>query len=258
MGASDEADLKAATEIRNKEHAEFAAAEAELVDDVDALGRAITILEREMKSGGASFAQLQTAQNFVQAFKVLVEASALSSQDATRLTAFVQSSEDIGSDSNSLGAPDPSAYESHSGGIIGVLEDLMAKAETELDEARKKEMNSQHNYNMVKQTLTDELKIANEEMDEAKKNSGQAAETQATAEGDLATSTKALAEDKKSLSTLSQDCMVKAQDFEAETTARKEELSALAKAQKVIAEATGGAASQTYSLLQIELAKSTI
>merc|ERR1719169_160017 len=39
--ATDEADLKAATAIRDKEHADFLAAEAELVDDVDTLERAI-------------------------------------------------------------------------------------------------------------------------------------------------------------------------------------------------------------------------
>merc|ERR1719359_1787009 len=60
--ATDEADLKAATEIRDKEHADFLAEEAELVDDVDALERAIGILEREMaKTGGAAFLQLKNA-----------------------------------------------------------------------------------------------------------------------------------------------------------------------------------------------------
>jgi len=256
--AADEADLKAATEIRDKEHAEFSTAEAALVGDVDALGRAVSILEREMRSGGASFAQLQTAGNFAQALKVLVEASALSSQDATRLTAFVQSSDDEKSDSNSLGAPDPAAYENHSGGIIGVLEDLMAKAEAELDEARKKEMNSQHNFDMLKQSLTDELNVANKEMNEAKKTSSQAAETQGNAEGDLATTKKALAEDGTSLSELHQDCMLKAQDFESETHSRGEELKALASAKKVIAETTGGAEGQTYSFLQFVSSKSSI
>merc|ERR1719321_1380386 len=59
--ATDEADLKAATAIREKEHADFAAEEAELVEDVDALERAIGILEREMaKTGGAAFLQLKS------------------------------------------------------------------------------------------------------------------------------------------------------------------------------------------------------
>merc|ERR1719379_1422661 len=43
-----EADLKAATAIREKENADFLAEEAELVDTVDTLERAIGIIEREM------------------------------------------------------------------------------------------------------------------------------------------------------------------------------------------------------------------
>merc|ERR1719389_398045 len=84
--ATDEADLKAATEIRDKEHADFVAEEAELVDIVDMLERAIGIIEREMQKGGAALVQLKNAGNLAQALNVLVEVSAISSGDASRLT----------------------------------------------------------------------------------------------------------------------------------------------------------------------------
>merc|ERR1719473_2375560 len=45
--------------------------------------------------------------------------------------------------------------------------------------------------------------------------------------------------------------MIKAQDFEAETASRGEELKAIAEAKKVITEMTGGATGQTYSFLQV-------
>merc|ERR1719310_2029096 len=48
-----------------------------------------------------------------------------------------------------------------------------------------------------------------------------------------------------------QECMTKATDFEAETASRGEELKVIAQAKKIIIEATGGAASQTYSFLQM-------
>merc|ERR1719389_29533 len=47
----DEADLKAATEIRAKEQAAFEAEEKELVEVIGTLERAIGILEKEMKGG---------------------------------------------------------------------------------------------------------------------------------------------------------------------------------------------------------------
>merc|ERR1740138_1803440 len=46
--ATDEQDLKAATEIREKEAADFAAEEADLTETIDTIQRAITILEREL------------------------------------------------------------------------------------------------------------------------------------------------------------------------------------------------------------------
>merc|ERR1719158_505914 len=59
--AVDEADLKAATEIRAKENAAFVAEEKELADVIDTLARAIGILEKEMAKSGASMMQLKSA-----------------------------------------------------------------------------------------------------------------------------------------------------------------------------------------------------
>merc|ERR1719199_690689 len=46
--ATDEADLKAATEIRSKEQKAFAAEEKELMETLDTVERAIGILEKEL------------------------------------------------------------------------------------------------------------------------------------------------------------------------------------------------------------------
>merc|ERR1719486_484514 len=73
----------------------------------------------------------------------------------------------------------------------------------------------------------------------------------AVAEGDLGTTSKDLAEDIATKATLHQDCMTAAEEFELATKSRGEELKALATAKKVIKEATGGAAEQTYSFSQV-------
>merc|ERR1719353_2091604 len=96
----DEADLKAATEIRTKENTAFEAEEKELMDVIDTLQRAIGILEKEMaKSGAASMMQLKSASSVAQALAVMVEATSLSSADASKLTALLQNSEESGDDS---------------------------------------------------------------------------------------------------------------------------------------------------------------
>merc|ERR1719456_1517584 len=250
--AVDEKDLKAAIEIREKEAADFAATEADLSETIDILERAIAILEREMAKG-ASMLQLKSAGSVVEALKVLVSGASLSSADADRLTALVQSSSREDDGDEALGAPDPEAYKSKSGDIVATLEGLLEKAKAQLDEARKTETANLHNFEMLAQGLNDEIKFGNKELEEAKKALAAASEEKAGAEGDLAVTSKALAEDEAALADLHKDCITKAEDFEAETKSRGEELAALAEAKKVISEATGGAGGAeeiTYSMSQ--------
>merc|ERR1719359_2461598 len=90
-------------------------------------------------------------------------------------------------------------------------------------------------------------------MTQAKQNLAASQEGKATAEGDLSVTEKDLAEDKKTLKTLHTDCIKGAEDFEAETKSRGEELHALASAKKIIQEATSGAVDQSYSFVQTQM-----
>merc|ERR1719343_1050828 len=56
--ATGESELKDATLIRGKESADFAASEKELVASIDALSRAIAILQKGMAKNPAAFAQV--------------------------------------------------------------------------------------------------------------------------------------------------------------------------------------------------------
>merc|ERR1711956_31585 len=141
-------------------------------------------------------------------------------------------------------------YEGHSSGIIETLETLLEEAEGQLSEARKKETSSKNNYEMLKQSLEDDIANANKDFDASKKSLAASGETKATAQGDLAVTSKALAADISTLEDLHKDCLTKAQDFEAETKSRSEELKALAEAKKMLKETTAGAEAQTYGLNQ--------
>merc|ERR1719311_1406430 len=159
------------------------------------LERATSILSKEMAKSGASMLQLQSAKSITEALSVMVQASAMSSADASRLTALVQTEQ---SDSDSeFGAPAAAVYEGHSDGIIGTLEGLTEKAESQLDKARKTEATAVQNYQMLKQSLTDSIKFANKDMDKAKKDLAESQEKRAGAEGDLEVTSKDLAEDVK-------------------------------------------------------------
>jgi chromosome segregation ATPase len=249
--AADNADLKAATEIRSKEAADFAADEAELVEVIDTLQRAVGVIAREMSKGGSALLQGNFA-TVAQALGAIVDASVLSAADASKLTALLQNSQDSADDSLELGAPAAAVYESHSGNIVDTLNGLLDKAQEQLSDARKTETNALHNFEMLKQGLEDQIKFATKDTAESKKSLGASGQKKAAAESDLAMTSKDLAVDTTGLADLNKDCMAKAQDHEAADKSRAGELEALAAAKKAVSEMTSGAASGTYSLLQVD------
>merc|ERR1719478_385719 len=75
--ATAETDLRDATQIRNKERADFSAAERELSDSIDALTRAVGILTKEMAKNPALM-QVDTSnvQRLVQSVGAVIDAAA--------------------------------------------------------------------------------------------------------------------------------------------------------------------------------------
>merc|ERR1740123_552989 len=116
---------------------------------------------------------------------------------------------------------------------------------------RKAETTAKHNFEMLKQSLSDQLAADNKNMADEKASKAASAEAKASAEGDLANTVKDLADGKNSLKTTSESCMQVAADHEATVKSRTEELAAVAEAKKIITESTSGAVSQTYSFVQV-------
>lgn len=253
--ASDEADLKAATQIRSEEAADFAAESKESKEVIGTLERAIAVINREMAKNPAALLQFKSSGDIAKALGAMVQGSMLSTADASRLTALVQDKSE--SQEDDTGAPDPAAYKGHSNGIIATLEDLLTKAEEQLEKAQSTETTNKHNYEMLKQSLEDEVEFANKDMAGANDGLAASQEAKATAEGDLHVTNADLDEDEKTLKTLHQDCMKGAEEFQSGTKSRGEELTALAQAKKVLKDVLGaaaqsyGAALDQVSLLQV-------
>ena len=154
-----------------------------------------------------------------------------------------------------------SVYKNHSGSIVETSEGLKAKAESQMAEARQIEVTASHNFQMRQQFLEDELKFNAQDLEAAKHSLGEA-QGQLTADtADLKMTADALAEDAVTLEDAKQDCQAKAVEFEASVKNRSEELEALAKAQTVISEKTGGAESFSYGLIQtsfLQLSRSVL
>merc|ERR1719316_27124 len=254
----DEADLKAATAIREKENGIFVTEEKELMEAVDILSRAVGILERELGSG-ASLAQMQhTTPGVLDSLRAVINMAKINDVDTSKLSALLQTQhqaaskedEDDSELDSMLGAPDPAVFKSNAGGIVATINDLLEDAKKELQECRKKEITNKHNFELLELELKDAISFNNKELDEAKKAKAEAAEVKSVAEGDLSVTSKELAETTKQLGSIHHDCMTKAEEFEITMSERGAELKALAEAKKIIIEATGGATEQTYGLEQ--------
>merc|ERR1719262_1688668 len=153
--STTDADLAAATKIRNDERASFEKTEKELSETIDTLERAIVVLKRGqtgfMQTKGAS-KQLEVVS---EALSKIVAASWVTSEQKVKVQALLQSED--GDEALSLQPQaTAAAYESKGGGILDALADLKEKAEASLSTARKTEMEAKHAYEMLKSSMTQE------------------------------------------------------------------------------------------------------
>merc|ERR1719311_519378 len=188
----------------------------------------------------------KNVQKILNSLSVMLDAASFSTKNRQKLVALVQSKDE----DEELDAPAAATYSDHTDGITDLLEDMKDKTETELEDARKEEASAKHNFDMLKQSLKDQIMADNHEKDEAAETKAESEQTKGSAEGDLAGATKDLAHLTEVLETTSNECMTVAQDHEVSLKGRAEELAALKKATEIVKEATGGAVSQSYSFLQ--------
>jgi hypothetical protein len=248
--SKDTAELDDATAVREKEAADFAASEKELVEAVDTLDRAISILQREMAKNPAALAQIDNSdmKHLVESLGAVVDAAGLNGNDKKSLLTLVQQTAD--SEDSDAGAPAAAVYKSHSTGIFDLLEDIREKAEGELSELRKAESSTAHNFAMLKQSLEDQIAADTKDMNSEKAAKAAAEEGKATAEGDLAVTTDELKSANKKLDTATSTCMTVAADHEKTIASRAEELKVIAEAKKILVDTSSGAVEQTYSFFQ--------
>merc|ERR1719401_3229031 len=228
------------------------------MDSIDTLGRAISIISKEMAKNPAAFTQVDTSsfKNLMKGLTAVMEAASFSAASQQRLTALVQASQASDSEEDPMGAPAAVVYKTHSTDILDLLEDLKEKAEEDLAALRKAETNSKQNFEMLEQSLTDAN--ANDEKDLADEKAAKAAaeEEKAADSKDLEMTVKALADANSVLESVKSDCMPVAADHEATVAGRNAELKAIADAKKVLEDTTSGAVAQSYSFAQLSSGRS--
>jgi chromosome segregation ATPase len=232
--SASEGELAEATSIREKAAKDFGASEKELVDTVDSLSRATSLIKRNLgliQSGKATTELNAIASSLSQ----IVEASWVTSHQKSVVQSLLQQKdgdEDLSFSPQSTSA----AYSGHSDGILDTLSDMGEKAESSLSSSRKDEMESQHAYAMLKQGLEGEIGVMKKQLSEATQQKSATQEALHTAESDLATTQKTLADDEKYLAELKSSCSAKAAEWEERQKDAAGEMGAIAKAKEVLSE----------------------
>lgn len=244
---ANEANLESATNLRSKEKTQFAAAQKDLMDTMESMKKAVRVLESEAAKGtgaSASLLQVQKAPDVLAAIDAMVSSAMIGAADADGLTAFMQSSEEA----SEIQAPAP-VYESKSGSIVEMLEDLQDKANSELNELRGKEESARHAFEMLHQSLQDQIEFAKDEVSKLKTGLAQTQVGKKADEKDLQEAEDNLVADKKELDDLVVECRRKKDDYLMEKNNLAEELEALDTAKAALVEKTGG--DETVSFLQV-------
>jgi hypothetical protein len=257
--SSDTNDLNEATALRKKQNGDFQAAEKDLEDTVDTLVRAAGILR---KAGLGGRADVKAALTQVAAsLSVVMDAAFLQAADRKKLQALLQAASSAEDKEDSEGFVEPTAavYESHSGDIIEMLAELKVKAEAELSDLRKEEMNRQHEFDLLSQGLNDSINTQERDRKNDVASLEENRSIKGKAEGDLAAEKDDLSGNEKFLADTTAGCEQRASDFAAEQKSRSEELAALAEAEKIIKETMSGAnasfkagGGDTLSLMQVD------
>jgi len=230
--SSSEADLANATAIRTSEKAAFEATEKELVETQDSLERALVMIKRSM-----NFMQTKghkkALDELASSLKTIVDASWISTDDKAKVQKLLQT-EDSDEDLTLQPQATTSAYETHDGGILGTLTELKDKAEESLSKARKAEMEANHAYEMLKQSIEMELSTMQKRMSAATSERSSTEETMHAASEELEETKKSKAADEAYLEDLKVDCAAKAKEWTERQHSVSEELGAIAKAKEIL------------------------
>jgi chromosome segregation ATPase len=234
--SSSEKELTEATELRSKGNADFLAAEKELVETVDSLERAMTVLKNNL-----GFVQTGRTAELLGAMasglQKVVEASWVNAHQKKVLQSLLQtSSGDSDEDLSLQPQASTASYTSQSGGILDTISGMAEKAEESLSSTRKDEMEAAHAFAMVKQGLEDELKVMKKQLGEATLTRSTTEEELHTAESSLTETQETLAADTKYLKELEQSCAVKATEWTARQEQAGEETAAIEKAKGILSD----------------------
>jgi len=221
--AGFEAEQKAKTNQRAKDHAAFVAESTDYGESADAIERAIVVLMKRS-------ADKTSADNAV--LLQLAQGDRLPAQAKSMVAAFIgmmgEGAEDFMQEMNA--APEANAYENQSSGIVDMLKKLKDDFRGKLGQCQKEEMNSKHSFNMVVTDLVDSIENSNDTIEEKKMTKARKEEKAAQDKKSLAATIQTKKDDEKTLSDMEVECAEKKSSFAEKQQLRTEEVEAIGQA----------------------------
>lgn len=224
-------DKASAADVRDKEAVDFKATVVDYTESIDAIAGAIQVLKKQSSPTAQAEALIQVTK------QRLVPAAAKKA-----LTALLQQPDEM----LFREAPEAYGYEFQSGGVVDMLLKLQDEFTTKKRELQFEEMNAQHAFEQMTQQLVDNIENAEHEISKKKQVRADTQAAKAEAEGELADTEKARAEDQTYLDDMTALCNQKAADFASRQELRAQEIGALQKAIEVISSKTVAGAGETY------------
>jgi len=250
------ADLKSAKEERAKDEAGYKKEIVDCGEAVDAIERAIVVLNKQnydRKQATAALMQLTKSPRLPEKAKLMVAAFIELGSSDSEAQPNVEATDKMMPDEQLFyEAPEANAYEFQSGGLIEMLKKLGEQLKEQKTEAEKQNMNSQHAFELMSQDLHDAIENAEADIASKTKDKEEKLAEAATKKKELTAAKSDLEEDTAYLKDLEAECTEKAKSFEEKQQLRAEEIEMLAKAIEIIssAEVSGAAEKHLPTLVQ--------
>jgi hypothetical protein len=214
--ADAKADLAKATKLREKEHKEFVAENADQVANLEATKSAITALEKGM---GASL--LQTKLGGKLADIIGANADQMDVDDKETLASFLEQSKD---------------YAPASGQIVGILKNMADEMEKALGETLEAEKTAVAGFEELKAAKTKEINATTSAVESLTKRSGELAVSIVQNKNSAEDAEEEGADAIKFLANLKKNCATKETEYDLRVKTRNEEIEAIGKAIAILNE----------------------
>jgi hypothetical protein len=225
--AGFESDREAETKEREKEHTAYLAESSDYKETIDAVSRALEVLEKE------DYDRPGSAAGSAAVLLQLRKEKKLPEKVQSIVTAYLQMMDSDDADDASqdgLRVPEANSYEFQSGSLISMLKHLLDQFRGKLATCEKEEMNSKHAYDMVVLDLTDSIENSNKDIEAKSAEKSRKTEKAAEDEKELGATTDIKAADEKALTDLTAECSEKEKSFKEKQQLRTEEIEAIGQA----------------------------